>query len=104
MGDFQVDPEEIITCRNRLADIHRKATDILTLAEDANPEWYIWGLIGAPAAAVYWAYADDIYQHLALMGEVLQDRVEALDCTAQAYKQNEEQIAKALKAIQDLLD
>ena len=28
----------------------RAVTRILTLAEDANPEWYIWGAIGAPFA------------------------------------------------------
>jgi len=103
MGGFQADPDAIITCRTRLADIRDRAAAILTLAEDANPEWYVWGAVGAPFAAWYWQYADDTYEHLKLMGEALQDRVEALDCTAQAYKEADAQIAKALESINKLL-
>ncbi|MEV0714250.1 hypothetical protein [Asanoa sp. NPDC050611] len=104
MGEgFRTDVDEIMTCRARLAEIRGRAADILALAEDANPEWYIWGLIGAPFAAWYWKYADDTYEHLSMMGEALQDRVEALDCTAQAYRDTDQEIEKALQSIRELL-
>ena len=103
MEGFRTDVDEIMTCRTRLAEIRERAADILTLAEDANPEWYIWGAIGAPFAAWYWKYADDTYEHLSMMGEALQNRVEALDCTAENYKQTDQEIAKALQSIRDLL-
>lgn len=104
MADIVVDPDAIMTCRAQMAEIYERATEIIKLAEDADPEWYIWGLIGAPFAIWYWQYAADIYDHLRMMGEALHDRIDALDCTAQAYKHAEDEMAKALKAIQDLLD
>jgi len=103
MGGFRTDPDEIMTCRAQLAEIRERAAAILTLAEDANPEWYIWGAVGAPFAAWYWQYAGDTYEHLTMMGEALQDRVEALDCTAQAYREADQEIAKALQSIRELL-
>ncbi|GIF71499.1 hypothetical protein [Asanoa siamensis] len=104
MGEgFRTDVDEIMVCRARLAEIRERAADILTLAEDANPEWYIWGAIGAPFAAMYWRYADDTYEHLAMMGDALQNRVDALDCTAQNYRESEAEIEKALQSIRDLL-
>ncbi|GIF70203.1 hypothetical protein Ais01nite_82380 [Asanoa ishikariensis] len=103
MEGFRTDVDEIMACRTRLAEIRERAADILTLAEDANPEWYVWGLVGAPFAAWYWKYADDTYEHLTMMGEALQDRVEALDCTAQSYQQADQEIAQALQSIRDLL-
>jgi hypothetical protein len=103
MTGFRADTDAILTCRSRLAEIRERAADILTLAEDANPEWYIWGLVGAPFAAWYWKYADDTYEHLAMMGEALQDRVDALDCTAAAYQEADQQVAKALQSIRELL-
>lgn len=102
-GGFHTDPEEILTCRQRLAEIRERAADILDLAVDANPDWYIWGAVGAPFAALYWSYADDLYRHLEMMGEALEDRVVALDCTAQAYRQTDQEIATALQSIRDLL-
>ncbi|SNT66134.1 hypothetical protein SAMN05421812_13311 [Asanoa hainanensis] len=103
MSGFRTDVDEIMVCRSRLAEIRERAADILTLAEDANPEWYIWGLVGAPFAAWYWTYADDTYEHLAMMGESLQDKVDALDCTVDNYKQTDQEIAQALASIRELL-
>lgn len=104
MEGFRTDVDEIMVCRSRLAELRERAADILTLAEDANPEWYIWGLVGAPFAAWYWKYADDTYKHLSMMGEALQNRVDALDCTAENYRQADQEIAKALQSIRELLD
>ncbi len=98
-----VNPDEVLTCRARLATIQQRAADLLALAEDADPEWYIWGLVGAPFAAIYWQFADDLYRHLGQMGESLRDHVDALDCTAQAYADNEKKITDALNGIHELL-
>ena len=100
---FRTDPDQIMTCRAQLAELRERAADILTLAEDANPEWYIWGLVGAPFAAWYWKYADDPYEHLSMMGEALQSNVDALDCTAQNYRDTDQEIEKALQSIRELL-
>lgn len=100
---FAAEPAAIHACAAELRRIRERAANILALAEDANPEWYIWGLLGAPLAALYWTYADDLYKHLAMMGEALHDRAEALSRTAQAYQEYDDQLAQAFKSIQELL-
>ncbi|MFI7518108.1 hypothetical protein [Micromonospora globbae] len=99
MTGFEADVDAIMSCRTRLAEIQQRAAAIADLAEDANPEWYVWGALGAPFAALYWSYADDIHKHLGMMGEALRDRVDALDCTAQAYRETDERIDAHLRRI-----
>jgi hypothetical protein len=101
---FQVEPDALRGCADELRRLRERATNILKLAEDANPEWYIWGLLGAPLAALYWAHADDLYQHLAMMGEALADRAEALQCSADTYQQLDDDLTKAFQSLQELLD
>jgi hypothetical protein len=101
---FSVDHNEMASCVSRLAELREHAAGILALAEDANPEWYIWGAVGAPMAAIYWQTADDVYRHLELTGEALQDRVNALDCTAQNYQGVNDALTRSIEAIGRLLD
>ncbi|MGC5288763.1 hypothetical protein [Micromonospora sp. DT231] len=103
MADFEANVDEILTCRTRLADIQQRAAAIADLAEDANPEWYIWGALGAPFAALYWRFAGEFYEHLGLMGEALTDRVEALDCTAEAYRRTEQDIDERMRRLHQRL-
>lgn len=101
---FTVDHREMASCVSRLAELREHAAGILNLAEDANPEWYIWGALGAPIAALYWQTADEVYQHLKLMGEALADRVDALDCTEQNYRGADDALTASIKNVGSLLD
>lgn len=98
---FAVEPEQIRTCAADLHRIRERAADILELAEDANPDWYIWGAAGAPLAAIYWRYADDLHRHLRMMGEALDDKAEALTCTADAYEECDQQMANAFRSARE---
>ncbi len=101
---YQVDPAQLMQARDKLKELHERTVAILNLAADANPEWYIWGLVGAPFACWYWAYADEMYQHLTLMGEALDSTVHAVGSTAEAYQGAEKAMDDALKAIEKQLD
>ena len=101
---FLVDPRALHACADDLLVIRERAAKILELAEDANPDWYIWGLIGIPLAQKYWDVAADVYRHLAMMGEALEDRAEALKCTAQAYTSVDQELHNAFTGIREMLD
>jgi hypothetical protein len=100
---FKVDPESVMQCSSRLKQIQQHAAGIMTLAKDANPEWYIWGLVGAPFAAIYWSYASGLYQHLEQMGEALKDRIDSLDGCVDNYAATEKAMTDALNGIKNLL-
>jgi hypothetical protein len=100
---YHVDLEELGNCQARLATIQQHAADLLTLAADADPEWYIWGLVGAPFAAWYWHFAEELYKHLDEMGTALADHVDALDCTKASYAATEQAITKSLQTIHEKL-
>ena len=100
---YQVDPHEVVTCRARLATIQRNAADLATLALDADPDWYIWGLVGAPFAAWYWQFASEFYQHLGQMEDSLAGHVDALDACATSYADTERAVTDALARIHDKL-
>ncbi|WP_018350996.1 hypothetical protein [Longispora albida] len=102
--NYKVEPEAVMQCASKLADIERKAAEIMKLAQDANPEWYIWGGLGyCGFAQLYWSYAEGIYEHLGDMGDALKDRAVSLACSASQYKENDKAIADALKGIRGLL-
>ncbi len=106
MGDhaYEADPGAIVGCGNRLAQLQTDAANIIELAADANPEWYIWGLIGAPFAQGYWSVAEDVYSHLEKMGESLKSQARTLEANGKAYHAAEEAIAKSLRDLHQLLD
>lgn len=100
---YTVDHPAMIKAVNQLAQIQGHAAGILDLAKDANPEWYIWGILGAPFAAWYWSVADEVYKHLEMMGQALADRVDSLQKTADNYKGVEDALHGSIKSIEDLL-
>lgn len=97
-------PEAIMTCKSTLATIEERAQAILELAVDADPDWYTWGAIGIPFAVWYGNTADDVYEHLGMIGECLKNKVDALDCASQNYQAVEEGISSAMRKIEELLD
>lgn len=100
----QYSPEEIAKIKQKLESTHENAGEIIKLAADANPEWYIWGLVGAIPAVFYWKLAaEDVYEHLNMMGEGLKDKVMRLDSAGKAYKESEQVMSDALKKIKDIL-
>ena len=99
------DPNDIDQVKQKLESLHKNAGEILKLAADADPEWYVWGLVGAIPAALYWKVAaEDVYEHLEMMGEALQSQVKLVEASGNNYKTTEENIAKALESIRGELD
>ena len=106
MGDhkYEADPVEIARAGNRLAQLQTDAANIIELAADSDPEWYVWGLIGAPFAQWYWSVAEDVYSHLEKMGESLKSQARTLEANGKAYQAAEEAIDKSLRDLHQLLD
>src|SRR5690606_72087 len=89
--------DQLLTCRDRLATLQADATNIAALARDADPEWYIWGAVGAPMAQIYWNFANDLHHHLELLATSLNDRVTTMDVTVQLYEAAEQTIITRLE-------
>ena len=99
-GDgFQVDPDQLKQMTETLRQLHERTVALIELAADANPDWAVWGLVGAPFAVWYWQYADDLYANMQLMGEALDSNVRALGATAEAYEGADKAMADALARI-----
>lgn len=101
--EFAVNTEQVLRCSSRLKHLEQRAADIKTLAADADPEWYIWGMVGANFAGSYWQLADEIHHGLDQLGRALSSRIEALDACADNYAVQDKAAAEALKGIEELL-
>lgn len=101
---YEVDAEQLRQAAETVRQLHERTAALIKLAAEANPDWGVWGLVGAPFAVWYWQYADDIYQNLEFMGEALDSNVRALGATADAYEDSDNEMAKALDAIRRALD
>jgi hypothetical protein len=100
---YTVDHNAVITAAHQLGELQGHAAGIIALAKDANPEWYIWGLVGLPFVPWYWSVADELYKHLDMMGRSLADKAQALHATAANYRGAEEALRNSLQSIEDLL-
>ena len=103
MGGFAADVPAIEGCADALARLRERAANIVALAEDADPEWYIWGLPGLVFAPIYWAFADDLHHLLALMEQSLDEKAYALQCTAQAYRDVDDHHAQQFQGLHQRL-
>ena len=93
----EFDLEEIRACKSTLDGIRDRAKDITKLAEDANPEWYVWGLPGLYFAQQYWDQAKQVHEHLDLMCDSLDQQAKALDRAASNYQASEDKASGALE-------
>ncbi|MGY0232515.1 hypothetical protein PT931_12245 [Longispora urticae] len=101
---FWVDPAQLEECRQRLAQVRYRTAELLKVAEQADPEWYIWGALGINMAAAYWnGCGRDLYRQLEMMAEGIQGRVQAIDATGKAYVDADRGIADALGSVRKLL-
>lgn len=97
MTSFEIDPNVLDACRDRLTDLRKNAVEIMKLADKADPADHTWGMLGKELFEPrYEIQAQVVYGHLKLMGESLQARVEALSATVAAYRETDKAIAKAL--------
>ncbi|MEV6345276.1 hypothetical protein [Actinoplanes sp. NPDC051851] len=103
-GSYQVDLEEIKKAQATLRRLHERTVALLDLAADADPDWGVWGLVGAPFAVWYWQYAGDLFENMHNMGEALDSNVKALGWTGEAYEGADDAMAEALAKIQRELD
>ncbi|WP_412539874.1 hypothetical protein R8Z50_29200 [Longispora sp. K20-0274] len=99
-----MDPVHLEECRQRLAQVRYRTAELLRVAEQADPEWYIWGALGAQMAGAYWnGCGRQLYHQLELMAEGIAGRVQAIDAAGKAYQDADRGIADALKGIHRLL-
>ena len=100
---YTVKLEELHNCRNVLVDISNRTNTILDLADSGDPDWTIWGLIGIPSCQLYWSVAHGVHDNLRKMRDALDDRVLALDCTAENYGSADDGAAGQFKTLQELV-
>jgi hypothetical protein len=104
-GGAKYSPAEIAKVKQRLEGLNKNAANIMDLASQTAPELKVWGLVGMPAAFIYWKVAgEDTLKHLQMMGEALQDNVLRVDAAGKSYKATEDGIAAALKRLNSALD
>ncbi|MGH3490565.1 MAG: hypothetical protein ACRDP8_21970 [Actinopolymorphaceae bacterium] len=104
-GGANYSAAEIAEVKQQLEKLNTNAGNILELASDTAPEWKVWGIVGMPAAIVYWKVAgEDTLEHLKTMGESLRDNVLRVDAAGKTYKANEDGITDALKQLEGALD
>jgi hypothetical protein len=82
--------------------LHRNSIRLVSLADEASPEWYMWGLVGIYPCHVYWDHAHQIHKHLGMMRDSLEDRVLALAETGSNYAATEDQNSTSFKSLGEL--
>lgn len=101
---FHVDFAGLTAAEERLKRLSGNSSDIAAVAKDADPEWFIWGLFGAPLAAGYFPLAEQIHTHLKDLTEALDANATRINQCAAQYKQREEDTAGTMEIIQRRLD
>ncbi|GLZ81810.1 hypothetical protein Afil01_66170 [Actinorhabdospora filicis] len=101
---FHVDFAGMTAAEGRLKRLSDNSSDIATVAKDADPEWFIWGLFGSPLAAGYFPLAEQIHTHLKDLTEALNANATRINECAAQYKQREEDTTATMDIIQRRLD
>lgn len=64
-SDFDVDPAAIAAEGERLKSLAGDFSIVADYAQDADPDWHMWGIPGITLAQLYFASADRIHEILA---------------------------------------
>lgn len=101
---FHVNLGDLATAESKLRGLSKDGKGIADLAQDADPEWYVWGAAGAIFAIPYFALADEVHGHLTDMHESLEAHAERIKICADSYSTKEEDNKSTMDAIQRKLD
>ena len=101
---FHVNLSDLAAAESKLRGLSKDGEGIASLAEDADPEWYVWGAAGAIFAAIYFPLADEVHGHLTDMHESLNAHAERIKICADSYAVKEEDNKSTMDAIQRKLD
>lgn len=101
---FNVEVEELTGAESSLRGLAKNGEDAAALAGDSNPDWFTWGLLGAPFAGLYFLSADEVHNHLKDMHEALDAHADRIKVCADAYRVKEEDTKTTMDAIQRRLD
>lgn len=97
---IDVDAEKLRTAAETLRGVSGEAGALADYAQEADPDWWMWGLGGIPFAAMYFPVVEG-YVHPSFQEAV--DSIEGLAASIQAcaddHEGNDAEIAKALEKI-----
>ena len=101
---FAVKLEELATAETDLRGLAKNGEEAAKLAADSDPDWYVWGLLGATLASAYFDTADEVHGHLTNMHQALNAHADRIKTCADSYRVKEEDNKATMDAIRRRLD
>lgn len=97
---IDVDAEKLRSAAEALRGISGEAQALADYAQEADPDWWMWGLGGAPFAALYFPVAEGIiHPAFAQVVDSLEGMATSLEQCADDHEGNDTEIARALDKI-----
>ena len=96
---FKVDKAGLQAAETRLDGLSKDSEGVAALGKDADPEWYTWGLVGAPFAAWYGNVASEVHRDLTAMSEALKAHSDRIKFCRESYAGREEDTAAVMDKI-----
>lgn len=101
---LHVDFAGIAAASTRLNTLGEHAGRAASLAEDADPDWYTWGLPGLAMAPLYWSKADELHAHVGRISEVLAAHATRMNACADNYHLSETDNTDTMRKIKARID
>lgn len=89
MTEFAVNLPDLETAKSRFTTLGTDADNMVTLAEDADPDFYTWGLAGLPFSAFYGDLAHQFRDRMGQVADSLAGHAQRIDNCAEAYRTKE---------------
>ncbi|GIG65451.1 hypothetical protein [Phytomonospora endophytica] len=101
---LHVDFPGMTAASTRLNTLGEHAGRAADLADDADPDWYTWGLPGLALAPLYWSKAEELHEHLGRISAVLTSHATRIDACAANYHLSETDNADTMRQIRARID
>ncbi|MEV0650313.1 hypothetical protein AB0I28_34135 [Phytomonospora sp. NPDC050363] len=88
----------------RLNTLGEHAGRAAELADDADPDWYTWGMPGLALAPLYWSKATELHEHIGMIGRALGAHAGRMDACAENYRLTETDNDDTMRKIRARLD
>lgn len=104
MSSVQVNAEDLKAAATKLREAISYADKASEYSTEADPDWWMWGLCGAPSAAIYFPLADAWREKLSEVGQAIEGLSKRLEDSSAGWEDMDsfisEEFAKVLTDVE----
>lgn len=100
----EVDVDEVVSVAGTVRSAGESMEDAAAYAEEADPDMYMWGMVGLPLAYVYFEATPHIHDMLKRMPDAIAGVAKRIEDSAGAASDCDDEIARGFDKVHDELN